>query len=120
MNRKNISKAIREDVYNKYGGRCAYCGEKIAVKDMQIDHLAPLSRNGADNVENYMPACRMCNHYKHTLTIEDFRRQISLLTKRLKEREYIYNLAIKHGRLIEVDNPVVFYFEKQRTESEDG
>ena len=34
-----INKKIREAVYKKYGGRCAYCGRAIAYKDMQVDHF---------------------------------------------------------------------------------
>lgn len=36
-----INKKIREVVYNKYNGHCAYCGKKIAYKDMQVDHFKP-------------------------------------------------------------------------------
>ena len=39
-----ISKAKRELVYNKYNGRCAYCGREIAYKNMQVDHFIP--KNG--------------------------------------------------------------------------
>ena len=42
MNRKTIKKSEREQVHLKYHGRCAYCGKKIAYKDMQVDHLIPL------------------------------------------------------------------------------
>lgn len=27
-----MTKAIREKVYKKYGGRCAYCGREIEIK----------------------------------------------------------------------------------------
>lgn len=51
MNRKRI----RELVYQKYGGHCAYCGKKIGMKDMQIDHFVPILRGWSDeyiNAEN--------------------------------------------------------------------
>lgn len=113
MQRKRLLKRERYKVYSKYGGRCAYCGQSIAYKEMQVDHLEPLARGGADREENYMPACRICNHYKHTLTVEEFREQIGLLTGRLREREYIYKLALKHGRISENPAPVKFYFEQE-------
>lgn len=31
-----FSKKIRQLVYDKYGGHCAYCGREIAYKDMQV------------------------------------------------------------------------------------
>lgn len=110
--RKALPQKVRNRVYEKYGGRCAYCGQPIAYKEMQIDHMEPLARGGADEEANFMPSCRICNHYKHTLTVEGFREQIGLLTKRLIERVYIYKLALRHGRLIEDTAPVQFYFER--------
>lgn len=64
-----ISKSKREAVYRKYDGHCAYCGREIAYKDMQVDHFQPLRAwgiedAGTDELDNLMPACRMCNHYK--------------------------------------------------------
>lgn len=54
----------RQYVYEKYGGHCAYCGEHIEYKDMQVDHINPKRNGGVDSVENYNPSCRLCNHYK--------------------------------------------------------
>lgn len=112
MNRKRISKKTRQRVYEKYGGRCAYCGQKITYNEMQVEHREPLALGGADSLENYMPSCRICNHYKHTLTVDGFRDQIGRLTTRLRARAYIYNLAIIHGRVAESDTDVTFYFER--------
>lgn len=39
MKHKPISKRIRELVYAKYNGHCAYCGSEITLKDMQVDHI---------------------------------------------------------------------------------
>lgn len=36
----SFSKKIREAVYAKYNGRCAYCGRRIDIKDMQVDHFS--------------------------------------------------------------------------------
>lgn len=42
MIRKSIPKHIRQQVYEKYGGHCAYCGKALEYKDMQVDHMIPL------------------------------------------------------------------------------
>ena len=39
MKHKAIPKKIRQQVYDKYNGRCAYCGCKLEYKDMQVDHI---------------------------------------------------------------------------------
>ena len=36
----SISKKVRQLVYDKCGGHCAYCGKEIAYKDMQVALLS--------------------------------------------------------------------------------
>lgn len=51
LKRKRVSKEERLNIYNKHNGRCGYCGEKIDIKDMQVDHIAPLkSYEEGDNM----------------------------------------------------------------------
>lgn len=38
-----MKKADREIVFNKYGGRCAYCGEKLQ-KGWHVDEMEPVRR----------------------------------------------------------------------------
>ena len=40
--RKRLSKADREAIHAMYAGHCAYCGEKLRLEDMQVDHMQPL------------------------------------------------------------------------------
>lgn len=54
----------------------------------------------------------MCNFYKSTMPIADFRKQLGKLTSRLKDI-FIYRLAKKYGLITEVEKPVKFYFEKE-------
>lgn len=114
--RKSISKATRLKVYEKYNGHCAYCGCDLALKDMQVDHIQSVYwYNGANDIENYNPACRMCNFYKSTMTIEDFRKQLGKLLSRL-EKVFIFRLAKKYGLIKETQEPIKFYFEGVRTD----
>ena len=113
MKRKPIPKSVRLKVYEKYNGHCAYCGCELELKDMQVDHIESVYwYNGANDIENYNPACRMCNFYKSTMPIEDFRKQLGKLTSRL-EKTFIYRLAKKYGLIQEVEKPIKFYFEKE-------
>lgn len=112
--RKPIPKSIREEVYFKYGGCCAYCGTEIEYKDMQVDHATPLSIGGVDDISNYMPACRSCNHYKATLDIEGFRDYLSRLHKRLMRDNIPYQVAERFGIVKYVSDDVKFYFEELR------
>lgn len=116
--RKQIPKATRLKVYKKYSGHCAYCGCELNYKDMQVDHIESVYwHNGADEIQNYNPACRMCNFYKSTMDIEGFRKQLGKLLQRLK-KVFIFRLAIKYGLVKEVEKPIIFYFEKMESEQE--
>lgn len=110
----SFSKSVRQQVYKKYDGHCAYCGRQIGIKDMQIDHFIPKrgwSEQGSDELENLMPSCRLCNHYKRANSLETFRRYISEIPKKLKQN-YIYKVGLVYGNVIENEKPITFYFER--------
>lgn len=39
-----MKKSDREKIFNKYDGRCAYCGEAL-VKGWHVDEIEPVVRN---------------------------------------------------------------------------
>ena len=115
VKRRRLTKAQRLQVYKKYGGKCAYCGNHITLDEMQVDHIKPLALGGADDISNLAPACRMCNFYKSTLTLEKFREQLGLLKVRL-EKDFTFRLALKYGLIRECNKPVEFFFERHKDE----
>ena len=92
----------REEVYNKFNGRCAYSGT-ILEFDWEVDHLFPkrcahfyekeamvnyykAPGNHIDDIENLMPCQKIINHYKRGLFIEHFRNSwLGNLHKRLSK-----------------------------------
>lgn len=120
MARKTISKKLRLEVYNKYNGRCAYCGKKIDYKDMQVDHLIPYQRERfkkyteeeIECFENYMPACRRCNHYKRANSLEGFRKNIEEIPKKLFRDNYIYKVGLDYELIEAHEHKIKFYFEQ--------
>lgn len=108
-----INKATRQAVYEKYNGRCAYCGREIKYKDMQVDHFIPKNGwavQGTDDISNLMPSCRMCNHYKRANSLELFRIYIQEIPRKLQQN-YIYKVGVVYGNVIENKKPIKFYFE---------
>ena len=117
-------KINRQEVYDKCGGHCSYCGDEITIKQMQVDHVKPLYRNdddktlqgwgverGTDDMGNLLPSCSRCNKWKSTYTLEKFREIVQTSIDRLERDTPNFRLAKDYG-LIEVkQNPVVFYFE---------
>ena len=119
IKRKAISRKTREAVYTKYDGHCAYCGKKIEYKDMQLDHLIPVQRERfgryseeqIECFENYMPACRRCNHAKRAYSLEYFREFIETIPKKLFRDNYIYKVGLDYGLIETHEHEVRFYFE---------
>ncbi|WP_075810255.1 HNH endonuclease [Clostridium perfringens] len=112
VKRKPIPKKVREEVYKMYDGHCAYCGCELEYKDMQVDHVESLYwYNGANDISNYKPTCRMCNFYKSTFTLEEFRKELLKIRERL-EKVFVYRLSRKYGLIEEIDKKIKFYFEE--------
>ena len=109
--RKAIPRAVRLLVLQKYGSRCAYCGCYLEYRDMQVDHLHPVKKGGDDTLDNFMPACRSCNHYKESFTLEQFRERM-FKTLDTFEASPLARLASRYGtiRICEKWNRK-FYFE---------
>ena len=42
-------KIDRAKIWAKFGGKCAYCGCEISLKDMQIGHIKPKRSGGTDD-----------------------------------------------------------------------
>ena len=128
----SISKKDRELIFQKYGGKCAYCGCELQ-KGWHADHLKPIGRVKKryydreldkkitkiitenpenDCFENMMPSCPTCNNYKNNYTIEMFRQGIKDTVESLNKYTQNYKFAKKFGLIQETDKPVIFYFEK--------
>ena len=119
MKHKTIPKEIRQKVYDKYNGHCAYCGCELDYKDMQVDHInsvyvSMIVSGGVDEcLENYMPSCRQCNFYKSTFTLEAFRERLTTVLMKNLQKNFGYRLALKYGLIEEKVQPIEFYFEKR-------
>lgn len=117
VDRRRLSKAERQMIYDKMGGYCAYCGTPIALKAMQADHIVPLKKGGVDEVRNMLPACRSCNHYKSTLTVEQFRVCIERWPVILERDSVTYRNAVRFGQVMPTPRRVVFFFEQLREDA---
>ena len=124
--------SIRNKVYEKYNGRCAYTG-KLLDGTWQVDHVTSRfeysfhNKSGVDNIDNLLPAMIIVNHYKRSKNLEQFRdymftfhTRLSKLPKktgveRTKKRiEYMNEIASLFD--ISIDKPFngTFYFENLR------
>lgn len=114
-NRKRLSTTERAKVYRKCSGHCAYCGTEIKLEEMQVDHVVPLngwSEQGEDTMDNMLPACRSCNHYKSRSTLEGFRKMLENMPEVLMRDSTTYKNAVRFGLVLPTPKKIVFYFEQ--------
>ena len=120
-----MKKELREKIFHKCDGHCAYCGKEITYKEMQVDHIEPKWHTfteqeadkhkiikGSDDFENLNPSCPRCNKWKSTYSLEHFRKVVRTSLVRLERDTPNYRLAKDYGLIVENDSPIVFYFEK--------
>lgn len=106
-------KIDRQKIYNKYNGHCAYCGCKLeSIHDMQIDHIIPKRNGGKDEMYNFNPSCRLCNHYKRAWNLNTFKNALLAgIIDRLR-KIYIFRVAEKYVMVEVHEWDQKFYFEK--------
>ena len=110
-------KIDRQKVYEKYNGHCAYCGEVIEFKNMQVDHFWPKCLSyqepnfDPDRDENLMPSCRKCNNHKHGMRLETWRREIQRHLDMLQKNTQ-FQRALRFGLVKMTPKPIVFYYEQ--------
>jgi 5-methylcytosine-specific restriction endonuclease McrA len=116
---KLSDKKVRASVFEKYNGRCAYCGCKLDARSFTIDHIIPLRRHeknpkiiGINSIKNYNPCCYSCNSSKSTFTVEKWREQISLKINVINRDSPTYRILKRFNLVKETNNDVIFYYEK--------
>lgn len=123
---------LRQRVYEKTNGKCAYCGSEITIKGMQVDHIIPkgdwetcinsktnipiflthLSISDLNHIDNLNPACGPCNNRKSSLNLEFFRSELQDQLNRANQHSANYRMAKRYGQVVETPSDIVFYFEK--------
>jgi len=67
-----LSKTKRLEILKKTDGNCHICGGVIEQDNWQADHVLAHSGGGNNDIENYLPAHRLCNNYRWDYLPEEF------------------------------------------------
>ena len=64
------AETLRQRIRQRAGNRCEYClsHQDYIMGRLQIDHIQPLAKGGANTEDNLCLACELCNQYKWTQT----------------------------------------------------
>ncbi len=81
------------DLLEQFEGLCAYCKIHLATTK---DHVVPISKNGTDNIDNILPACKSCNSRKSNMPLEVFIKRMVIYDY---DGEYQYDtILIRDGK----------------------
>lgn len=110
-------KIDRQSVYDKFDGKCAYCGIPIKISSFHVDHLEPQRLEhllyDVDNnrFTNLMPSCYKCNRHKGGMRLETWRKEIERHSDMLLNNAQ-FERALRYGQVAITKKKVLFYFEK--------
>lgn len=118
-------KVDREAVYDMFGGRCAYCGNRLDKAHFQVDHIQHLYCDETDKSPRFFlrnenggytfPVCPRCAQWKGGHTLEAFRQRIEQQPLRLLKSSAPYRLAKDFGLIDTTETShVLFWFEVYR------
>ena len=91
---------------------CKNLGIRKRLNEHVVVSISEYGKDGSNDLDNLMPTCRMCNFYKSTYSLDDFRKNLETLHERL-QKTFIYRLALKYGLIEEHKKKVNFYFENE-------
>jgi len=124
-----LTKAQRASLREKFGGRCAYCGQVLGDR-WHADHIENVERKlvhvpgkgficsgdvhrpERDTIENLNPACAPCNIDKHSMTLEGWRDQMQRSNEVLLRDVSTFRRAVRYNLVTLNAEPIVFYFER--------
>ena len=92
---KNNNMAVeisRKNILARDGYKCQYCGAQSNA--LTVDHVIPKFRNGLDNWENLVAACKNCNQIKGEKTPEEAKMPLLKKPKR-PNRIHYFQLLVK-------------------------
>lgn len=116
--KKTNDPLIRQQILMKYNCKCAYCGDKLTINNLTIDHIQPLCRylpynqRGPDTVENYNPSCGSCNFSKSNRNLDEWKYIIQNKVESLLKTHPEFRTVIRLGLVKPVKKEFKFYFER--------
>jgi hypothetical protein len=82
VERKSPSKKEKESLHILQGGKCIYCGRKLAKGFGHVDHIRPVAGSGTNAFSNKQLACEKCNSRKGKLSDGEYRSKYKLTPTR--------------------------------------
>ena len=95
MDRPQISKRLRFEVFKRDSFKCQYCGAGAPEVCLHVDHMKAVIDGGSSDITNLITACAGCNLGKGSIALSDdsvlqkSRRQLEELQERREQLEML-------------------------------
>ncbi len=138
---KKSDENLRNAIHRAYGKKCFYCGEKINMYQLEIDHIIPSSDKDVPNsielqaylrelkdknfikdcIANYLPSCGHCNNQKSSqfFTVGNLRyfheqahRHAEEVIRKMQQFKYADENPKNEGKIKELSEGKDYLFEK--------
>lgn len=110
--REQVSKKVRFEVFKRDNFCCQYCGRSAPSVVLQVDHINPVSKGGANDILNLVTSCWECNIGKSNNLLSDSQ----VVTKQMEElaiinerREQLEMIKWWRDELLKVNDEYVDY-----------
>ena len=71
-----VVKLTRREVFARDNYTCQYCCRRFNSRELNIDHVMPISRGGETSWKNVVLSCMPCNHRKRNRTPTEARMRL--------------------------------------------
>jgi hypothetical protein len=108
--RPGISPKLRFEIFKRDKFTCQYCGRAAPDVLLQVDHIQPVSKEGATDLLNLITSCKDCNAGKGNRELSDdsiLQKQKAQLDELQARREQIEMMLQWQKELIKVDADAV-------------
>jgi 5-methylcytosine-specific restriction endonuclease McrA len=88
-------KFTRKNVFARDGNQCQYCGRRFPTRELNLDHVVPMSRGGKTTWDNVVCCCLPCNARKGNYLPEEI--GLHLVRRPRKPRWYPFIRLVNSG-----------------------
>jgi 5-methylcytosine-specific restriction endonuclease McrA len=62
---RKFNHEVKHRLFRHYESACCFwCGDRLWIEELTVEHLVPRALGGSDQVENIVLACQKCNQEK--------------------------------------------------------
>lgn len=105
-----LSKNKREALGQKFGGCCAYCGDKLPARGWHAELIGDEYVSGG-----MVPVCPDCRVSKGNASPEAFRALLIEQVERAQRHSINFRNAMRFGLVCQVKTEVNFWFEREQS-----